>query len=301
MRILRSVLFVPGNRSRMLAKAPTLDADAFIIDLEDSVPAAEKVATRPLVRQAVDDFIAAGRMQVYVRVNPLDSKTAFSRGVGLQDLAAVICANLAGIILPKTETAAEVIAVDRHIADLEMAQGIPVGQIEVCPILETAKGILNAREIAEARPRRVPRLSIGPADLTNDLGIEWTRDEAELQVARSLVVLASRAAGIEPPIDGIYADVSDREGLLHSALRARQLGFQGKQCIHPDQIGPLNKAFAPTPRQIDYAGRSVAAFDEAVQSGKASLLFEGKMLDYPVIERQRQLLATVDRMNEGID
>lgn len=297
MRLLRSMLFVPGNRPRMVEKAPTLGADAIILDLEDSVPIAEKPATRPVVRRAIDELTAAGQKQVFVRVNPYGAgKNAFSQDFAPEDIAAVVCPNLAGLVLPKTETAEEIMAVDRLLAELESERGLPLGTVEVEPILETAKGIVNATAIATACPRRVKRVSIGAGDLTLDLGVEWTRDETEIFYARAHLVMISRAAGLEPPVDGVYNKLDDPEGLERSARLARQLGFQGKQCVHPSQIPVLNSVFGPTPEQIDYARRAVAAFEQAVAEGKASLMFEGKMLDYPIVERERNLLARAEEI-----
>jgi len=297
MRLLRSMMFTPGNRPRFVAKAASAGADAIILDLEDSIPIAEKVATRPIVRQAIDDLVAAGQRQVYVRVNPLGAnKTAYSQDLAAGDVAAVLCPDLTGIVLPKVEAAEEILELDRLMGELERAQGIPEGQVELNPILETAKGIMNAPQIAAACPRRVPRLAIGAGDLTHDLGIGWTQDETELLFARSWVVMVSRAAGIEPPIDGVYATLADAEGQAHSAKIAKQLGFQGKQCIHPQQVPLLNAIFGPSAEQIDYARRAIAAFDQAVSEGKASILFEGKMLDYPVVERERELLARAEEI-----
>ncbi len=294
MKLLRSMLFAPGNRPRMVAKVGTVGADAVILDLEDAVPIAEKEATRQVVRQAIDDITLNTKTPVYVRINPLGGKTVFSQDIGAQDLEAVVCPNLAGVVFPKVEAAAEVLAIDRIIAELEAARGIPTGQIEVMPILETAKGILNAREITAACPRRVPRVAVGAGDLTFDLGIEWTRDETEILFARSFVVLASRAAGIEPPMDTVYADIADDEGLLRSAKLAKQLGFQGKTCIHPRQVPIVNAVFSPTAQQVDYARRVVEAFAQAEREGKASVMFEGKLLDYPIVEKERRLLAKAE-------
>jgi citrate lyase subunit beta/citryl-CoA lyase len=276
----------------MVAKAPTLGADAIILDLEDSVPINEKPGTRPIVRQAVDDLTAAGQRQVFVRVNPYGAgKNAFSQDFAPDDIVAVVCDNLAGLVLPKTESAEELLAVDNLLAELEADRGMAVGSIEVEPILETAKGIVNAMAIATACPRRVKRVSIGAGDLTMDLGVEWTRDETEIFYGRAHLVMVSRAAGLEPPMDGVYNKLDDIEGLERSARLAKQLGFQGKQCVHPSQIPVLNAVFGPTPAQVEYARRAVAAFDQAVAEGKASIMFEGKMLDYPIVEAERNLLA----------
>lgn len=293
-KLLRSMLFVPGNRPRMVEKAPTIGADAIILDLEDSVPIAEKPATRPVVREAVDTLTARGQSQVFVRVNPFGAgKNAFSQDFATDDIAAVVCANLAGIVLPKTESAEEILAVDDLLERVERERGLAVGSVEVEPILETAKGIVNAMAIATACPRRVKRVSIGAGDLTLDLGVEWTRDETEILYGRMSLVMISRAAGLEPPMDGVYNKLDDLEGLERSAGLAKQLGFQGKQCVHPSQVPVLNAIFGPDPEHVAYARRAVAAFDEVVAAGKASLMFEGNMLDYPIVERERNLLARV--------
>ncbi|MHB1135006.1 MAG: HpcH/HpaI aldolase/citrate lyase family protein [Chloroflexota bacterium] len=290
MRLLRSVLFVPGNRPRMLARAGTSGEDAVILDLEDSVPLQEKEATRPLVRQAIDTVSAATGVAVYARVNPLGSKTAYSADLALADLAALACANLAGVILPKAESPEEIRQADAALLAREHDLGLPERGIELVPMLETAKGILAALEIARAVPGRVRLLSTGAADLTVDLGISWTRGEEELFYARSHLVLASRAAGLEAPLDAVWADIDDEEGLLRSARLARQLGFQGKTLIHPRQVAPVNAVFSPEAGEVERARAVVAAFTEAEAQGMASIKFEGRMLDYPELARARALL-----------
>ncbi|MCL5107409.1 MAG: CoA ester lyase [Chloroflexi bacterium] len=291
MRLLRSLLFVPGNRERMLARAGTLGEDAVILDLEDSVPLAEKEATRPHVRQAIDAVSQTTGAAVFVRVNPLGAKTAYSADLGAQDLAAVACANLAGVILPKVESPDEVLAADALLRQRERALGLPEGQCELVPMLETAKGILFAYDIARAAPGRVRCLSTGFGDLTVDLGIAWTRGEEEVLYARSHLAIASRAAGLEQPLDGVWADIADQQGLVRSARLARQLGYQGKTLIHPSQVAPVNAVFSPTPEEMARAEQIVAAFSQAEAEGKASIRFAGRMLDYPELERARQTLA----------
>jgi len=290
MKLLRSLLFAPGNRPRMLAKAGTVGADAVIIDLEDAVPIAEKVATRPAVREAIDQIATVHSTPVYVRINPLGAKTTFSQDLALGDLESIVCPNLAGVIFPKAESAMEIKRIDEAIAHLESARGIPVGQVEVVPILETAKGIMGAMEIAQACHRRVPRVCFGAGDLTLDLGIEWTRGETEVLFGRMWVVMASRAAEIEPPLDTVFPRIDDDEGLVRAASLAKQLGFQGKCCIHPRQVQQVNQVFSPSAEQVEYARRVVELFDQAELDGKASVMMDGKMLDYPIVEKERRLL-----------
>ncbi len=292
MALLRSMLFVPANRPRLLAKAGTLPADALILDLEDSVPIEEKPATRHTVREEVQRLVRETPALIYVRVNPMGAgKNAFSQDFAEDDLRAVVGPGLKGIVLPKTESAEEIIAVDDLLCSLEAERGLEPGSIDVEPILETAKGIINAYEICCACSRRVRRVSIGAGDLTLDIGVTWTRDENELQYARASVVMASRAAGLEAPIDGVFNSLEDLEGQERSALVAKGLGFQGKQCVHPSAIPILNRVFSPSEEAVDYARRAIAAFDQAVSDGQASIRFEGKMLDYPIVQREREVLA----------
>ena len=294
MRLLRSLLFVPGNRERMLAKAGTSGEDAVILDLEDSVPLEEKEAARPRVRRAIDEVRRATGVAVFVRVNPLGAKTAYSADLAAADLREVVCAGLAGIILPKVESPTEVEAADAIMSERERALGLPERGIELSPMLETARGILFAYDIALAAPGRVRCLSTGFGDLTVDLGIAWTRGEEEVFHARSHLVLASRAAGLEQPLDGVWADIADEEGLLRSARLGRQLGYQGKTLIHPRQVAPVNEVFSPTPEEIARAQQIVAAFGEAEAQGRASIKFAGRMLDYPELARARQTLTRAE-------
>lgn len=296
MRLLRSMLFTPGNRPRMVEKAGTVGADAVILDLEDSVPIEEKEATRPAVRKAIDSIHNETGTTVFVRVNPLGSKTAYSRDLAAGDLEAVVSANLAGVILPKTESADEVRTVDMIISGMEQACGLAHGQVELIPMVETARGILAAYEIAQAAPGRVRRLSTGAADLTVDLGIAWTRDEQELFYARSHLVMVSRAAGLEPPIDAVWADIQDVEGLINSTRLGKQLGFGGKTCIHPQQVPIINEIYSPSPEEVARARAIVAAFTEAEREGKASIKYEGRMLDYPELERARKTVARAEEI-----
>ena len=291
MRLLRSLLFVPGNRERMLAKAGASGEDAVILDLEDSVPLEEKEATRPRVRRAIDEVRQASGVAVFVRVNPLGAKTAYSANLGAADLRAVVCANLAGVILPKTESPEEVEAADAIMRERERALGLPEQSIELSPMLETARGIVGALEIARAAPGRVCCLSTGFGDLTVDLGVAWTRGEEEVLHARSHLVLVSRAAGLEKPLDGVWSDISDEEGLLRSTRLGSQLGYQGKMLIHPRQVAPVNEVFSPTTEEVARARAIAAAFTAAEKRGMASINFAGRMLDYPELERARQTLA----------
>jgi citrate lyase subunit beta/citryl-CoA lyase len=278
---LRSFLFAPGNHARRVEKALSLPADAVILDLEDAVAISEKPATRELVVAA---FGQPRHGRLYVRVNAYTTEWCYA------DIVTITRSGLDGIILPKVETADQLRSIDWLLANLERECGLPVGGIDLVPIIETASGMSNIGAIAGSCGR-TKRLAFGAGDYTLDLGMVWSRDEVELLPARSAVVMASRAAGIEPPLDTVWADLRDAEGFARSAGRAAALGFQGKMCIHPDQIVVTNAAFSPSPQQLAWAQRVVAAFDEAEAKGLASIQLDGQFIDYPIVQRARQVVA----------
>ena len=278
---LRSFLFAPGNHARRVEKALTLPADAVILDLEDAVAISEKPATRELVVAA---FGKPRHGRLYVRVNAYTTDWCYA------DIVTVARSGLDGIILPKVEIADQLRSIDWLLANLERERGLPIGGIDLVPIIETALGMSNVGAIAGSGSR-TKRLAFGAGDYTLDLGMVWSRDEAELLPARSAVVMASRAAGIEPPLDTVWADLRDAEGFARSSERAAALGFQGKMCIHPDQIAVTNAAFSPSAQQLSWAKRVVAAFEEAEAKGLASIQLDGQFIVYPIVQRARQVVA----------
>lgn len=280
MPLFRSFLFTPGNHARRVEKALSLGADAVILDLEDAVAVAEKVATRPLVMQAVQQ---PRTCLAYVRVN------AMSTEWGYADLVAVTRAGVDGIVLPKVETASELKAADWLIGALEREHGLAAGSIDLLPIIETALGFANVAEITGAGTR-TRRIAFGAADFTFDLGITWSREEAELLPYRSQLVVQSRAAGLEPPIDSVWARLQDNEGFVASVAHCKAVGFQGKLCIHPNQVGVVNEAFSPTEAEFTWARRVVEAFTEAEQKGLASIQLDGRFIDYPIVAAARRVL-----------
>ncbi|MDA0997976.1 MAG: CoA ester lyase [Proteobacteria bacterium] len=285
----RSWLFAPGNHSRRVEKVFTLGADAVILDLEDSVPIAEKTRTRAAVAAAVATQ-HPGR--TYVRIN--DFSTDWCAG----DLAATIVPGLAGIVLPKVEDRAQAIAADWLMKHLERLQGLPLGGIELVPIIETGRGVAAARDIA-ASTTRVNRLCFGAGDYAKDMGMRWTRDEAAFQAARAEIVLASRLARIEPPIDTVWIEIPDMDGLTASAVRVRDMGFQGKLCIHPNQVAAVNTVFTPTDEEIAFAEKIVTAFAEAETSGAAAIQLDGRMIDYPIVDSAKRTLALIAAIRGG--
>ncbi len=276
----RSFLFAPATELRKVDKALSLDADAVIIDLEDAVAVSEKVRARSLV---VDVLSRVRRDGIYIRVN--GAKTPWILG----DIMAVLGNRPAGIMLPKAECQEEVRRVDWLIGQLEMEYALPPGQIELLPLVETARGVANAGAVAASGPR-VRRLAFGGVDYSLDMGISLTEEGEELFYPRSQLAVASRAAGIEGPIDTVNVNFKDEARLRKDCQIARQLGFSGKLVIHPAQIAPVNEAFSPTASEIDYAAKVVRAFDKAEAAGVAAVQVDGKMIDYPVAASARRIL-----------
>lgn len=281
---MRSLLFTPGNHARRVEKALSLAADGVILDLEDAVAIAEKAAAREPVVAALT---APRSGKLYVRVNALTTPWCHA------DLLAITRAGLDGIILPKVEDADHLKAVDWVLGSLERERGLPVGGIDLIPILETALGMTRINAICGAGTR-TRRIAFGAGDFTLDMGMVWSRSEAELLPHRAACVMASRAAGIEPPLDTVWADLRDPEGFAASARHAADLGFGGKMLIHPDQIAPGNAAFTPGEKTLAQAHRVIAAFAEAEAKGLASIQLEGQFIDYPIVERARRIVARTE-------
>lgn len=278
---MRSLLFAPGNHARRVEKALTLPADGVILDLEDAVAVSEKAATRAAVAETFGKTRAG---KVYVRVNALT--TEWCHG----DIVAIVQAGLDGIILPKVEHGHELRTADWLISNLERERGLPVGRIDLIPIVETALGISNLSHICRSGTR-TKCLAFGAGDFTLDMGMVWTRSEGELLPHRAACVLESRAGGLEPPLDTVWADLRDADGFIASAKHAAALGFQGKMCIHPDQVAPANAAFTPDEAAVAQSKRIVAAFDKAEAEGLASIQLDGQFIDYPIVQRARRVLG----------
>jgi citrate lyase subunit beta/citryl-CoA lyase len=284
MQPLRSFLFAPGNHTRRVEKALSLDADAVILDLEDAVATAEKRATRDAVSAAL---ARPRRALLYVRVNAVDTEFCYG------DLAAIVRPGLDGVILPKVESAAGLATADWLLAQLEREQGFAPRAIDLVPIIETARG-LNQIDAILAAGTRVRHIAFGAGDFTLDVNMAWSRGEAELAYARAKIVTASRAAGIEAPFDTVWVDLADQEGLEASAGAALGFGFQGKMCIHPNQIAVVNRVFTPSEAEIAFAERVVAAFARAETEGSAAIQLDGKFIDYPILYRAQRVLEKID-------
>lgn len=278
-RLRRSRLYLPGAEPKFFINAALYAPDAIILDLEDSVHHTAKDAARILVRNTLRavDFGACERM---VRINQLP--------LGLQDLTEVVPEAPDLVLIPKLERAEQVVEVDRLIAELKTIHGVD-RPIWLMPILESALGIENAFAIATASPN-VGALTIGLEDYTAELGVAKTSEGRESFYARMRLVNAAKAAGIQA-IDSVFGDVADVDGLRRWGEHSRALGFEGMGCIHPLQIAVVHEAFAPTPGEIEKALKIVAAFEEAEQRGVSVVSLDSKMIDPPVVERARKLVA----------
>ena len=279
--VFRSFIFAPANHPRRTEKAFTLRADAVILDLEDACAISEKVASRAKVVQAMR---LPRTCLGYVRVNPLT--TTFAYG----DFTETLQPGLDGVVLPKVESAYDVRTADWLMSQLERERGLACGSVDLIPIIETAKGLAELGDILRATTR-VKRVAFGAGDFTLDLGLKWSRDETELLSYRNQVVLMSRAAGKEAPIDTVWVDLKDHDGFLASAAKIRDLGFQGKLCIHPDQVQVVNDVFTPTEAQIARAQRIVDAFSAAEARGSSSIQLDGQFIDYPIVYIAQRVLA----------
>ncbi len=293
MMVLRSLLFVPGNSMRMIHKAATLPADALILDLEDAVQLADKETARVIVRDSLP-ALKEGGAYLFVRVN------ALSTGLTEEDINCVAVKELNGILLAKAERAEDIEEASAMLQKTEKKRGLAPGAIKIIPILESAKGIVNAYQIASAGDR-VIAVAFGAGDYYRDLGrsvADLTPEQTELLYARSQTVVASRAAGV-PALDTVsFGLLTDREGLLREARHALQLGFKGKMVIHPDHIETINRVFSPSPEEADYARRVVAAFEEAQKRGLGAISLDGKMIDVMNYTQAKGLVHFVTAIEE---
>ena len=296
MQLLRSLMFVPGHRPRMVQRALGLGEfapsalDLAILDLEDGVPPDEKDRARAAIASALREPSKGDGPARYVRVNA-------EAGARDSDLAAVLRSGLDGIVAPKIDGPDEVANLARDLDEREDAAGIARGSIRIVPSIESARGLLQAHVIA-ASSDRVIALLFGAEDFARDLGLPAERkaEAAELLYARSAVVVAAVAARRQA-IDGIWADVADADGLRHDAVQARNLGFTGKSLIHPGQIETINEVFSPNAAEVSYARRVIAAFDGARSKGDGAVALDGRMLDQPIVERARRTLLLNDSVS----
>src|SRR5438309_10469651 len=293
MRLLRSLMFVPGHNPRMVQRAlglgefPSSDLDVAILDLEDGVPPDEKDRARAAVAAALGlPSISRGPAHL-LRVNS-DPRARDA------DLVAILRPGLDGVVAPKIDHPSEVTSLTRDLGEREDAAGMARGSIPVIASIESARGLLAAHAIA-ASTDRVIALLFGAEDFARDLSLPTEREAeaAERVYARSAVIV-SAVATRKSAIDGIWPDVTDAEGLRRDALQGRRLGFSGKSLIHPGQIETVNEVFSPSAAEVSYARRVVHAFEDAQRKGHGAAALEGKLLDQPIVERARRTLEVHD-------
>ena len=286
----RSLLFMPGNNPNLLINGNRLGADAVIFDLEDAVAPDQKDAARILVRNTMQYLDFRGCEQI-VRINSID--TPYWK----QDLDTVLPCKPNMILLPKTATASDVLEADRYMTDLEERLGWEKETVALMPLIETALGVENAFAIATAS-ERVKALFLGAEDLTADLRCKRTKGGREIEYARTRLVVAARAAGIEV-YDTPFTDVNDDEGIWEDARVAKALGFSGKASISPRHVDVINSVFSPTEEEVDYAYEVMEAIELAKRQGKGAISLRGKMIDAPIVTRARQTIEMATALGLG--
>ena len=280
-KLRRTMMYVPGNNPNMLSDAHIYGADSLMFDLEDSISLKEKDSARLLVYNAVKT-IDYDDMEIVVRINGLD--TPF----GKNDIEAMVRAGVHVIRLPKTETAEDVMEVERIIEEVEKKIGIPVGATKIMGAIESPLGVINAMEIAKASTRLIG-IAIGAEDFVTSMKTKRSPEGIELLYARSQILIAARAAGIYA-LDTVYSDVENEEGFRKEVKLIKQLGFDGKSIINPRQIAPVHEIYAPTEEEVDEALKVVKAIREAEKEGLGVVSLGGKMIDKPIVERAERVL-----------
>ncbi len=288
MTVMRSVFYVPGNNDKMLAKAPSFPADIITLDLEDSVPPAEKVKARDMVRENLK-FAGSCGSAVYVRVNNWETLMTND------DLEAVVHEGLAGICLAKTGAPEHIQRLDWKLEELERRRGLKVGSIAIQMLAETAKGVFNAYPSATAS-KRVNSVIFGAVDYTKDMRVKLTSEGDEQFYARAHVAVAARAAGCVA-IDCPFVAFKDMEAFEKNTRFGRQLGYEGRMLIHPSQIEASHKIYTPAPEDVEWAKGVVKVFEEeGLAKGAAAVTYQGKMVDTPVYDNARTILRTMEEI-----
>lgn len=282
-RLLRSLLFVPGNNQRFLEKSKTLSADIVCFDLEDSVPLEEKKSARNIIKGALEnrtDYQA----EIYVRTNSPAS------GLIGEDLAAIVQKGIDGIVIPKVNNASEIKKIEKALANLEKKRKLK--SIELMASIESTEGVVNAYSIASSS-KRVSSLIFGVFDLLNDLGIEYTKQAEGAKYARAKIPIDARAAG-KYALDAIWQDLNDETGLEQDCTMAKNLGYTGKTIIHPGQIQTTHGVFHPTSSEVEWAKKVIDAYASAKKKKKGATKVDGKMIDEVHFKRAQTLLQSVN-------
>jgi citrate lyase subunit beta/citryl-CoA lyase len=283
MKLRRSLLYVPGNMPGMLQNIPVFEADGVLIDLEDAVPLAEKDSARLLTRNFLRSLKVRNK-EMFVRINPLDTP------YGAEDLRQVLPALPDGIRLPKADNPELVEVLDTMLTEQEERLNLPIGHFKIIPSIESARGVLNCVETAQASPRIVA-LAFGAEDYTASMEIDRTKSGEELFSARTRVVWAAKSAGVQA-IDSIFSDVNDMEALRAETLLIKRLGFTGKSLVNPRQIEVVHDVFRPTAEEIQHALEVMEAIKRAREMGTGVISLKGRMVDAPVVTRAARTLRS---------
>nr|MBQ8244433.1 CoA ester lyase [Oscillospiraceae bacterium] len=283
----RSMLFLPGNNPNLLINGNCLGSDAVIFDLEDAVAPDQKDAARILVRNTMR-YMDFGNVEIIVRINSID--TPYWK----RDIDEILPYKPSLILLPKTGSAQDVLAADAYMTETEAKLGFELNTVGLMPLIETALGVENAYAIASCT-KRVQALFLGAEDLTADLQCKRTKEGREIEYARTRLVVAARAAGVDV-YDTPFTDVNDDEGIVKDAHYAKALGFTGKSSISPRHVEVINQVFSPTQKEIDYAYEVMEAIAEAKAQGKGAIALYGKMIDAPIVTRARRTIATAEAL-----
>lgn len=283
----RSMLFLPGNNPNMLINGNCLGADAIIFDLEDAVAPDQKDAARILVRNTMKHMDFHG-CELIVRINSIDTP------YWQQDIDEILPYKPNLILLPKTGSANDAQQVDAYMTQVEEKLGMARNTVGLMPLIETAMGVENAFSIASCA-KRVQALFLGAEDLTADLQCKRTKEGREIEYARTRLVVAARAAGVEV-YDTPFTDVNDDEGILVDAALAKGLGFTGKAAISPRHVEVINSVFSPTQKEVDYAYEVLDAIALAKEQGKGAISLYGKMIDAPIVNRAKQTIAMAQEL-----
>lgn len=277
----RALLYMPGDDRRKIEKATTLGVDCICMDMEDGVAATRKAEARAVIAQAMKE-LDFGTSERCIRINSIGS------GIEKYDLAAALATNPDAIVVPKIESADQVRWASEHIETYELSSNVKVGSIRLLIGVETARGILHLREIAEADPR-LEAIIFGAEDYAASVGATRTKEATEVLYARSAVVTACAANDLQA-IDMVYIDFRDAEGLRREAEQGAALGFSGKQIIHPNQVAPVQEAFTPSDEAVEYARRIVETFESSQKEGRGAYALDGKMIDMPLLKNAQRVL-----------
>ncbi|MEE2709300.1 MAG: CoA ester lyase [Gemmatimonadota bacterium] len=286
MRLIRSWMFVPGDRQRMIDKAMALNPDAVIFDIEDSVTPENKSKARGLISEALGR--PKGGPARFVRLNGLDSVWT------KKDLEAVVRAGLAGLMIPKVHSVDNLTEFEGRLSKYESDAGLPAGSVRLVAVIESARGLVNAAAIADSSPR-LAALMFGAEDFALDLGIisSQVRDAGDMLYARSAAAVAAASAKLQA-IDRIVKDITDQECLQRDTFKAVELGFTGKAVIHPDQIETVRQAFTPSEEEVVWARRVISAYDEASARGDGAIAMDGRLIDWPIVKQARRIMEVAD-------